>query len=60
MAIHKAKVIGPHEVGGVATGGTVLLDDEVVNVAVLLWARCVELIPEKPKAEKPTAKKGDA
>jgi len=57
MAIHKAKVIGPHEVGGVGTGGTVLLDDEVVNVTALVSARNVELIPE-PK--KKIAEKGDA
>lgn len=45
MAIHKAKVIGPHKVGGVATGGTVELDDEVVNVAALVSGGNVELIP---------------
>lgn len=55
MATHKAKVIGPFEVSGVATGGTVVLDDEQVNVSALLAARHVELIPEP----KPKIKKGD-
>jgi hypothetical protein len=53
MAIHKAKVIGQLEVGGVAPGGTVEIDDERVNLRVLLDAQLVELLPEpKKKAAK--------
>jgi hypothetical protein len=58
MAIHKAKVIGQLEVGGVAPGGTVEIDDERVNLRVLLDAQLVELLPEPKK--KATGPKGGA
>jgi hypothetical protein len=44
MATHKAKVIGPFEVAGVAPGGTVDLDDERVNVSALVASRNVEIL----------------
>jgi hypothetical protein len=54
MATHKAKVTGPFPVNGVAPGGKVVLDDELVNLPALLAARLVELVPA-PKSKK----KGD-
>lgn len=56
MATHKAKVIGQLKVCDVAPGGTVELDDERVNIAALVNAELVELLPPAPK---PRAKKGD-
>lgn len=53
MATHRAKVIGPFEVCGVAPGGVIEnLDDEAVNVPVLVKAGHVELLPEPPPARK--------
>jgi len=48
------KVTGPFEIGGVAPGGTVELDESAVNVDALVWAGHVE--PVKPAAK---AKKDD-
>jgi len=56
MAIHKAKVIGPREIGGVQPGRTVTLDDELVNVAALIDGGHIELLPPEPKK---STKKGD-
>jgi hypothetical protein len=56
MAIYEAKVIGPREVGGVASGGTVLLDDALVNIDALVEAEHIgatlKRVPE-PEPEEP-------
>lgn len=39
----RAKVVGQHEVGGVAPGGTVDLDPAEVNIAALVEAGHVEI-----------------
>lgn len=39
----KAKVIGAHEIGGVAPGGTVELDPAEVNIPALVEAGHIEL-----------------
>lgn len=57
MAIHRAEVTGTSEVNGVAPGGTVELDDDVINVEALRGEH-VRLLPPEPK--KKTSKKGDA
>jgi hypothetical protein len=59
MATHKAKVVGPFEVCGVAPGGAVEIDDERVNLAALVNAELVELAPE-PEAPKAKRTKGGA
>lgn len=60
MAIHKAKVIGLLPVGGVAPGGTVELDDELVNIPALVDSELVELLPEPKPEPKPRKPKGGA
>lgn len=52
MATHKAKVIGTQEVGGVAPGGTVTLDDERINIPALVDAGAVELVAEPKRKTK--------
>lgn len=52
MATHRAKVIGRSEVCGVAPGGTVVLDDEVINIPALIDGAFIEMLPE------PTKRKG--
>lgn len=42
MAVHKYEVIGPLDVGGKATGETVELDEEEINVAALVEANAIK------------------
>lgn len=45
------KVVGPVEVGGVAPGKVVELDEQEVNVAALIEAGHIEPTRAKPSAE---------
>jgi hypothetical protein len=54
VARRKVRVIGPCEIAGVARGGTVDLEDTVINVDALVAAGHVEVLADEPP--KPVSK----
>lgn len=53
MAMRKLDVIGILEVGGVSPGGTVELDDDIINVeALLLGGLCAEHVETSSSPDK--------
>lgn len=51
MAKVRCEVTGPLLVDGVGKGGTVELDDEVVQIDALVAAGHVKLVDKKPKTD---------